>query len=118
MLIVFAAAALIVVGLTLFARRPGRILRFAAFALLLLALLDPSLIREDRRPLKDVVAVVLDQSGSQTIGNRAAQTARARAELEKRLGALDNVETRFVEAGKSDADNRGTRLFPGACNRR
>ncbi len=110
-LIVFGVAALVVVGVTLFARRRGAILRLLAFALLLLSLLDPSLVREDRRPLKDVVAVVIDQSGSQTIGNRAAQTAHARAELEKRLGALDNVETRFIETGKSDADDQGTRLF-------
>jgi hypothetical protein len=110
-LAVLAIAALIVLGLTLFARRRGVVLRLLAFALLLLGLLDPSLIREDRRPLKDIVAVVIDQSGSQTIGNRAAQTARVRAELEKRLGALDNVETRFIETGKSDSDDQGTRLF-------
>jgi hypothetical protein len=110
-LIVLAVAALAATGLIAFARRRGALLRLIAFAMLLLALLDPSLTREDRRPLKDVVAVVIDQSGSQTIGNRAAQTAHVRAELEKRLGALDNVETRFVETGKSDADNRGTRLF-------
>jgi hypothetical protein len=110
-LIVFGVAALVVLGVTLFARRRGAVLRLLAFALLLLSLLDPSLVREDRRPLKDVVAVVIDQSGSQTIGNRAAQTAHARAELEKRLGALDNVETRFIETGKSDADDQGTRLF-------
>jgi hypothetical protein len=110
-LAVLAAAALIVMGLTLFARRRGALLRLLAFAMLLLALFDPSLTREDRRPLKDVVAVVIDQSGSQTIGNRAAQTAHVRAELEKRLSALDNVETRFIEAGKSDGDDQGTRLF-------
>jgi hypothetical protein len=110
-LTLFGVAALIVLGATLFARRRGAILRLVAFALLLLSLLDPSLVREDRRPLKDVVAVVIDQSGSQTIGNRAAQTANARAELEKRLGALDNIETRFIEAGKSDSDDQGTRLF-------
>jgi hypothetical protein len=110
-LVVLAVAALAAVAVALFARRRGALLRLLAFALLLLALLDPSLTREDRRPLKDVVAVVIDQSGSQTIGNRAAQTAHVRAELEKRLGALDNVETRFIEAGKSDADDQGTRLF-------
>ena len=110
-LVVLAVAALAAVGLALFARRRGALARALAFALLFLALLDPSLTREDRRPLKDVVAVVIDQSGSQTIGNRAAQTEHARAELEKRLGALDNVETRFIEAGKSDSEEQGTRLF-------
>jgi hypothetical protein len=110
-LIVLAAAALIAIGLALFARRRGALARALAFALLFLALLDPSLTREDRRPLRDVVAVVLDQSGSQTIGNRAAQTAHVRAALEKSLGALDNVETRFIETGKSDGEDQGTRLF-------
>jgi hypothetical protein len=111
MLAVLAVAALAVLSVALYARRRGAVLRLLAFALLFVSLLDPSLIREDRRPLKDVVAVVIDQSGSQTIGNRAAQTAHVRAELEKRLSALDNVETRFIETGKSDADDQGTRLF-------
>jgi hypothetical protein len=111
MLAVLAVAALAVLSVALYARRRGAVLRLLAFALLFASLLDPSLIREDRRPLKDVVAVVIDQSGSQTIGNRAAQTAHVRAELEKRLSALDNVETRFIETGKSDADDQGTRLF-------
>ena len=68
-------------------------------------------MREDRRPLKDVVAVVLDQSGSNQIGERPRQTAEARAEIEKRLAALDNVEPHFVETPRSDPDNQGTRLF-------
>jgi hypothetical protein len=111
MLAILGVAALAVLSVALYARKRGALLRLLAFALLFLSLLDPSLIREDRRPLKDVVAVVIDQSGSQTIGNRAAQTAHVRAELERRLGALDNVETRFIETGKSDADDQGTRLF-------
>jgi hypothetical protein len=110
-LIALAIGALAVLAVALFGRRRGAVLRVIAFALLGLALLDPSLVRENRRPLKDVVAVVIDQSGSQTIGNRMAQTAHVRAELEKRLGALDNVETRFIETGKSDSDDQGTRLF-------
>ena len=58
--------------------------RASALALLILALADPSLVREDRKGEKDVVAVVLDQSGSQTIGERAAQTAKARAAHRRR----------------------------------
>jgi hypothetical protein len=110
-LIALAIGALAILAVALVGRRRGAVLRVIAFALLWLAMLDPSLVRENRRPLKDVVAVVIDQSGSQTIGNRMAQTAHVRAELEKRLGALDNVETRFIETGKSDSDDQGTRLF-------
>ena len=68
-------------------------------------------MREDRRGEKDVVAVVLDRSGSQTIGERAAQTERARADIARGLGALGDVEPRFIDSGRSDAENDGTRLF-------
>ncbi len=110
-LIALGLAALAISVLSIIAGRRGALLRGLAFALLLAALADPSLVRENRRPLKDVVVVIVDQSGSQSIGNRAAQTAIARAELEKRLSALDNIETRFVDAGKDVGDNRGTQLF-------
>ncbi|HEV3235757.1 MAG TPA: hypothetical protein VGZ25_02140, partial [Gemmataceae bacterium] len=80
--------ALGLIGLGFYARGRGSFLRALGLGLLLLALTGPSLVREDRNPLKEVVAVVVDQSGSQTIGERPAQTEKARAELEKRLNAL------------------------------
>ena len=70
---VLAVLALVVVALGFLTRRRGTTLRALAFALMVLAMADPSLVREDREGLKDVVAVVIDQSGSQTIGDRAAQ---------------------------------------------
>ena len=110
-MIALAVAALAMVALTAW-RRPGAAaLRALACALLWLALADPSLVKEDRRPLKDVVALVVDQSESNQIGERPRQTAAARAEVEKRLSALDNVEVRVVETPRGDPDNRGTQLF-------
>jgi hypothetical protein len=106
-----AGLALALIGLTLWRRPRAAGPRALALGLLGLALADPSLVREDRRPLKDIVAVVIDQSAGNQIGERPRQTAEARAELEKRLGALDNVEARFVETPRSDPDNRGTQLF-------
>jgi hypothetical protein len=110
-LAVLALCALAAVAAQVWLRRRGSFWRGLAFTLILLALADPSLTREDHRPLKDVVAVVLDHSGSQTIGERKAQTDAARAELQKRLGALDNVEARFIDYTDGDSDNEGTRLF-------
>ncbi len=106
-----AAAALAILALGFYAGRCGTFLRAIALALILAALTDPSLVREDREALKDVVALVVDQSGSQTIGERAAQTLAARAGLEKALAQMGNVETRLIETGKADADADGTRLF-------
>ena len=63
-MIALAVAALAMVAVTAW-RRPGAAaLRALACAMLLLALADPSFVREDRRPLKDVVALVVDQSQS------------------------------------------------------
>ena len=110
-LVALAVAALAILALGFYAGRRGTFLRALALAMILGALTDPSLVREDREGLKDVVAVVVDQSASQAIGERAQQTAAARAALEKSLAALGNTETRIIEAGRSDAETDGTRLF-------
>jgi hypothetical protein len=115
LLLIVAMLCLIVVGVGLWRRQRGSVLRAVAFVLILFSLLDPSLVREDREPLKDVVAVVLDRSGSQTIGDRSTQTDRARADLEQKLSALSNIETRFIDAGDS-GDNEGTKLFTALKN--
>jgi hypothetical protein len=107
----FAAAAVLVTAFSLARRRRGALLRGLGLGLVLLALTDPSLVRENRKPLKDVVAIVVDQSGSQTIGDRMQQTQKAAAELKKRLEALGNVDVRIINSGSDDADNNGTRLF-------
>jgi hypothetical protein len=116
LLIALSILCALVVGLLLFQRRRGGVLRAAAFAVILLSLFDPSLVRQDREALKDVVAVVLDRSGSQSIGDRTAQTDAVRSALEKSLGAMSRVETRFIEAGDTKGDNDGTRLFTALKN--
>ena len=80
-------------------------------ALLLLGLCDPNLVQENRRPLKDIVAVVVDRSGSQDIGERPRQTDKARDELETRLKALGDVDLRVVETSREESETEGTKLF-------
>ena len=111
LLIAMATLGVLVVALGVWRRRRGALLRGLGLALLLIGLTDPSLVRESRQPLKDVVAVVLDRSASQTIGERTAQTNAAREEIAKRLNALGNIETRFVDASADDPNNEGTHLF-------
>ncbi|MDE3176126.1 MAG: hypothetical protein KGM15_08500 [Pseudomonadota bacterium] len=109
--IALALAAALAVGLTAWMRPRAAPLRALVALLLLFFVADPSLKREDRKPLKDVVAVVLDRSGSNRIGERAAQTEAARAELARQLAAMDNVEAHFVDTAREDPDNKGTELF-------
>src|SRR3954468_13660449 len=69
-------------------RTPGTIWRLVASVLLVLALPDPVLKREERDPLPSVVALVVDDSASQGLGNCRAETAEAVAQLKQRLDAL------------------------------
>jgi hypothetical protein len=111
--IVWTAFALgVVISILLLAvRSRGAPVRAIALALVVLALANPSLTREDREPLSSVVAVVVDKSPSQEFGERRQQTEAARAALAERLGRVQGLETRFVEAGESDGETDGTRLF-------
>lgn len=111
LLLGFGFLALGLIGLAFYGQGKASFLRALGFALMFFALLGPNLVREDRNPLKDVVAVVVDKSGSQTIGERRAQTEKARAELETSLKTLGNVEVRTIESGESESQADGTRLF-------
>ncbi len=89
------------------ARRSARL----ALALIVLALANPSLTREDRDPLSSVAVVVVDKSPSQNFGDRTQQTEAARAAIVDRLGHIPGLEVRVVEAGQADGETDGTRLF-------
>ena len=60
----FAVAALVIAstllaGIGLYVRANGALWRTLAFAILILTLLNPSLVAEERAPLKDVAVVIL-----------------------------------------------------------
>ena len=77
-------------------------------------LLNPVAGAEERSYIDDVAVVVVDDSASQQIGDRAEQTAAALAEVEKRIHALAHVELRVVRAGADSTTRQaasGTRLF-------
>ena len=111
LILVLAVLAVLALALGVYARRRATWLRALGFALILLALAGPALVREDRAGLKDVVAIVVDRSGSQTIGERPAQTETALAGLQTRLAALGDVEVRTIDGGLADGSDEGTRLF-------
>ncbi|RXF73518.1 hypothetical protein [Hansschlegelia zhihuaiae] len=106
-----AAAALCVVG-----RTRGAWLRTGAIACLLLALANPSFTREDRETLTNVLPVVIDRSGSQTLDRRNVQTDEVRKQLEARLSGLKDTEIRWIEAGQDGTATDGTELFAALRN--
>jgi hypothetical protein len=106
----FGVAALISIVLLL-VRSRGAPMRALALALMVLALANPSLTREDRDPIPSVAAVIIDKSPSQNFGDRNAQTEAARAVLVERLKRVPGLEVRVTEAGEADGETDGTRLF-------
>src|SRR5208283_4269106 len=103
--------ALLVSVMLLLARSRGAPIRAIALALIVLALANPSLTREDRDPIPSVAAVIVDKSPSQDFGDRNAQTEAARATLVERLKRIPGLEVRVAEAGAADGETDGTRLF-------
>lgn len=103
-------ALLVLAGL--FLRQRGGLIRLLAFAALALALFNPVLLDEEREPLQSVVALIVDRSQSQDIGERMEQTDAALEELRARLERFPQFELREVEAGGPGSDDRTeTRLF-------
>jgi hypothetical protein len=107
------AAALAI--LAVMTRGPVAILRAVALGLVLLALANPALIQEEREKVKDIVAVVIDRSTSQMLGDRQGMTDQVRAELQRRFSSLTDVEPRYIEADDGGGDD-GTRLFSALSN--
>jgi len=111
---VLAALGLVVVVLALLAfvaRGRTALLRALVLALVLAALANPALVREDREPVKDIAAIVVDRSGSQALGDRPQMTDAVRAELQRRFGALTNIEPRFIDVPDAKDGDDGTKLF-------
>jgi hypothetical protein len=105
------ALACVLAVLLVLVKSRGAPVRIVALALFVLALANPSFTREDREPLTSVAAVIIDKSPSQEFGDRGKQTEAVRAQLAERLGRIPGLEVRFVEAGQSDGETDGTRLF-------
>lgn len=78
--------------------------RALAAVALMAALLNPVLQEEERKPLTDIVILVVDESASQKLGDRPAQTAEAVARLTAAVGALENTELRIVRFGDGPDD--------------
>ena len=110
--VIWAGAAFAVAFLTLTIWRglAGWWLRGLGLAVLLTALANPALQTEDRRPLTDIVILVVDESASQRIAERPAQIEAAIAEVEAEIARLPETELRMVTLADGKGDS-GTLLM-------
>ena len=100
-------------ALLLWRARRGAVLRALSYALLLLAIANPHLKQEDRQPLNDVLAVMVDDTQSQSVAGRDQRTEVVRKELEDRLKPFPNLDVRWIHSTSTatDSDRDGTMLF-------
>ncbi len=110
-----ALTALLIVGLGLWRHARGLVWRVIAIVVLLATLSNPSLIEEKRDPQRDVAVVVVDESASQRIGDRAKYTEAALAHVNDRLAHLKDLDVRVLRTGKPEENaslaDTGTQLF-------
>lgn len=105
-----AALAAVMLAVALWRGLSGWWLRGLSVAVLLVALANPALQEEDRAPLSDIVIAVVDESASQRIGNRPAQSEAALEAVEAEVAALENTELRVVRLADAPEDG-GTQLM-------
>jgi hypothetical protein len=103
----------LVLGFGLLRRARGLPWRAIALAILLAALVNPSVVEEQRSPQRDIAIVVVDESPSQRIGDRQRATETALTSLKDRLARERDLDLRVIRTGKPQpgAGDDGTRLF-------
>jgi hypothetical protein len=109
---ILAGAAALMLFYAVWRGLSGWWLRMLAMAALLFGIANPSLQTEDRDLLSDIVVAVVDESASQRISDRAAQTEAALENLRAEVEALGNTELRIARVADSE-DDEGTLLMTG-----
>jgi hypothetical protein len=103
-LYVLAGLALALVAFALWRGLSGWWLRGLALAALVAALANPALQEEERQTLSDIVILVVDESASQGLADRRAQTEAAVAAIQAEVAALPNTELRIRRVGDGAED--------------
>ena len=111
---VIAAVALVLTALALWRGLKGWLLRGFGFAALILALLQPALQDEEREPLRDIVLVVVYESASQRLSDRAEQSQSALAEIEAEVAGL-GMDVVVSRVGDGE-ENAGTLMMRALNN--
>lgn len=102
-----AAAAILLLLASAMVFRRGLVGRGLVAAAFLMILLNPSLLEEQREPVKDTVVVAVDHSPSQSFGARAATTTDILNTIRPQLEAMEDIELRVIDA----SGKRETHMF-------
>jgi hypothetical protein len=109
LLLAIGVAALAILAVYIWRRGRAPVSRFLAVTCGLLALAGPNIVREERKPLPDIVAIVVDKSESMALSARATGAETALAALRAKLAQIGGLDVRVVTMNDTSA---GTNLSP------
>lgn len=107
--VLLGCCAVLILGIYLWHRGRAPVSRALALICGLLALIGPSIVREDRVALPDVVAIIVDKSESMTLSARNAGVDAALTALKTKLASVPGLDVRVVTMNDT---NIGTNLAP------
>jgi hypothetical protein len=96
-------------GVAFWRRARGAWLRAASFAVLLVWLAGPMLVRETRQGLRDILLVAVDRSASMQVGDRTKLADAAAASMRAQAAAMPDLELRQVTVPERGTE--GTKLW-------
>ena len=102
---------LVLLALSFLRYKRGIIMRSVMFIAFILALLNPSLLKEERNYVKDVAVVVVDQSTSQNFEKRTERTQKALSYIQGELERSNTFDVRVIKAPKNGTLTNRTDLF-------
>jgi hypothetical protein len=110
--LIYGLTALAGLGLAIavWRRLAGWALRALAALVLLAAIANPSLQNEERAALSDIIIAVVDETASQRIADRPAQSQAALEKLRAEVASRSNTELRVVTLEDGEGD-RGSQLM-------
>lgn len=102
-------------GSLLMARRrvQGGWLRAAAGGVMILTLVNPEVMEEEREIVPTEIAIVIDKTASQALGDRTAETTEMYEQLVAKLANINGVNIRTIEIDSNEGGiaTDGTHLF-------
>ncbi|MBX2854505.1 MAG: hypothetical protein KTR21_05930 [Rhodobacteraceae bacterium] len=108
-----ALLAAVSIGLALWRRLKGAWLRLGAALALIIGLLDPAAVEEQRDNLSDVALLVVDESASQNIEDRAEMTRAAAEAIATQIGAMAGESGAEPAPGQTGGVELRTIRVPG-----
>jgi len=111
-----AGVAAVLVAYALWRGARGALARALAFAAICLVLANPLIVSELREPLPDIVALVVDHSGSMAIDHRRGEADAAANEIARRLAGDKSIELRRAEVISPPTEDSGTQLFASVAS--